>query len=257
MANPGGSHQGKFLWPVWQRYHRDLTLEAQCLRGGQPKLRELPVTRHTDGRRNLDNSRAQYEIYISSTLRPPKDEDEDRFLDRVRLFEAEPLDLRPLAALVQRVSVSTLSAYLTGASDRWQLQELPSDTIQHDALKELLKASLVMPAREAPLDFLLPETNASTLYAPIKARNKGKPHSYDIPGYLAFYAEHLDAELEMKLRSSEWLEGKYMLQPPAPWNWERLQDFRTCYVEMLRALKRWLCDDYVGAAGQSHFSKLI
>ncbi|QQX85268.1 hypothetical protein JJQ59_04825 [Cupriavidus necator] len=248
--------KGKFLWPVWQRYHRDLTLEGQRLRAGQPKLRELSVTRHPDGRKNLDNSHAQYRIYDSSTLRPPSDEDEGGFLDRVRLFEAEPLDLIPLADVAQAVSVRTIAAYFTGASDRWQLQELPSNTIQDDALRELLQASLTMPAKDAPIDFLLSNLNATTLYAPIKAR-KGKPVSYGVTGYLTFYSEHLDAEMELELRNSKWLDGKYILRPPASWSWEQLQDFRTCYVEMLRALKRWLCGDYVGAAGSSHFKMLI
>ena len=226
-------------WPSWWTYRNRLAVEGQSLRGTAPRLRDSAAVLNAQGTAGHTDYMNQLAHYRCSSLRPEDYEREGLAVDRVRLFEAEELDLSVLFRRVEPVPARAVGAYLTVATARGQMVGLPCEPVTAAVLHQLIEAGLVLPASKAPIRQLIQQMRASDLSAPLKARGV-RLEASSLAAYRAFYATHMDVDYERALRDAPGVQNNFMLMPPQPWNWEALQDFRTCYVEMLRELARWV-----------------
>lgn len=223
--------RAEFHWPEWIKYKQNILAEGTALRAGRPLLRERKSFVHMG---SLERGE-QLAIYDKSVLRPRCDDREYGYFDRLRFFESAETDWGVMFALSKKIHPADLASYLKEASNNAELTALPSVSISTETILILKKFGLLVTASDAPLKALLIRMRASALSAPIKARKIKLPVN-SISAYREFYEENMDADFEKSLRASPYLEGMYVFLPPAPWTWEQLQDFRTNYVEMVRAL---------------------
>lgn len=223
-------------WPTWRDYHNRLVLEGRKLRGKGPRLRESLV-RDRKGGVPYAQYMAQQAQYEASRLRPAAYEQEGLFVNRVRLFEADAVSPAAVFDAAQRVDGKALAAYLISASENHRLRAFSDESFDEGILQKLLKAQLVVGAREAPLQVLIQTLPPSMLPDLFCMRRIPEDAASDIVSHN-----------ERTLRADPRLDGLYAFMPPAPWDWEQLQDFRTCYVEMLRELVRWVKGEDVACA---------
>ena len=241
----------RFYCPAWLKYCNGMRKEGGVLRGNTPRLRERILSWNDAGNIRSEDYAHQLELYATSRLRPPSEDEDSLFFDRLRLFEGYNLDIPSLLDEFNRLPVNTLGKFLTSASDSGQMDVLPSEAVANIDLANLLSAGFAVPAQNAPVAILLRRMKASELYLPIKARRL-KLTSYGSQSYRDFYSAHMDDGFEHDLRASKWLEGQYVYTPPTE-DWEGFQDFRTYYSEMIGSTIRWIDSSWVGVGEERYF----
>lgn len=225
----GGILKAQFYWVEWLRYQTALEKEGRMLisAGGE----------HWDAR------------YVGSKLRPLDEENErDIYMQRRRLFETKDLHLDKMFELAMRVDAVALSAYLTDAKGESSKHSLRHANLTPEVFSELTRVGLiVLAAQVMPMDELLGRLKVAEIKALLNERGivlKGAKR----PTLMAKLAELMDPALEAHLRETPALAEQYVFSAPPGMSWDDLQNFRTCYVVMLRSLMRWLTGEISGAA---------
>ncbi len=240
-----------FWAPAWAKYAQTLRLEGNVLRGATLRLRDSNLQCDDRGNIPYQERWRQCDIYNSSRLRPPS-EDEDSLIDRVRLFEAD-IFLYPEDLMVFKgMPPVALGLYLTLSGGSSELEAFPSNEINATNLHLLIECGLLKKAAELPIQILIQKMRATELYAPIKAR-KVQLAKRGLRQYRDYFSANMDSEYETTLRASEWLSDKYMFVSPPHWSWEKLQDLRTIYVAMVKSVVLWLSGHPVGAGEGAYF----
>lgn len=229
----GGILKTQFYWVEWLKYQSALEKEGRVLisQAAQP----------WDPR------------YVGSTLRPLEEDEQDVFLNRTRLFETKDLHLDNMFDLAMRVDAAALSEYLTETRGVNPKNSLRRAVLTPEALAELKRVGLIVPAAQTmPLAELLEHVKVAEITVLLKERGvvlKGAKR----PALVAYLAERTDPTIEAQLRAVPSLAKQYVFSAPPGMSWDDLQNFRTCYVAMLRALKRWLTGEMSGAAVAKFF----
>lgn len=242
-----------FWVPAWAKYTQSLRLEGTVLRGATVRLRDSTAKCDNFSHYHYLDSGPQREIYDTSRLRPPM-EDEDSMIDRLRLFEAEEIKYPEDLLIFKGLPPIALGVYVTTCTQSCGLIKYPSSEMDATNLHLLLDCGLLIQPADMPIQTLVQHMRATELYAPIKARNV-KMAKRGLQQYYDYYSANMDDEYETLLRASEWLTDMYMFAPPTHWSWNKFLDFRTSYVAMIKAIVVWLSGRSVGVGENAYFLK--